>query len=110
MNASFVYITAGSTEEARTIGGEIVKEKLAACANIIPSMNSIYMWKDNLENDTETVLILKTRSELLEELTEKVKQLHSYELPCVIAFPIVGGNPDYIKWIHDETREPWIET
>lgn len=96
-----VYITAGSMEEARMLGKELVSRRLAACANIYP-MNSIYWWNDELVEDKEVVLILKTTSERFDELKETVQSLHSYDLPCIIYWEI-GGEENYLQWISDET-------
>jgi periplasmic divalent cation tolerance protein len=101
---SLCYVTAGSPEEARSLGRTLVAERLAACANILDGMTSLYWWQGELAQAEETVVILKTRSELVPALTERVKQLHSYECPCVVALPISDGNSDYLGWIESETR------
>ena len=105
MDLNLVYMTAGSLEEARNIGKALVSERLAACVNIIDHMNSFYWWEGELQEDKEVIIIAKTREELVPELTEKVKTLHSYECPCVVSLPILDGNPDFLKWIGDETKE-----
>ncbi|AKB85806.1 divalent-cation tolerance protein CutA [Methanococcoides methylutens] len=96
-----VYITAGSMDEARTIGRELVSGRFAACANIHP-MSSIYWWNDELVEDDEVVLIVKTTGDKFEELKEKVSSLHSYDLPCIISWKITGEK-NYLQWISDET-------
>jgi periplasmic divalent cation tolerance protein len=101
----WVYVTTGDREEAVTIGREVVGARLAACANILDGMRSIYWWEREIEEDDEVVLILKTRESLVGRLVERVKSLHSYECPCVVALPIVDGNPDYLQWLADETKE-----
>ena len=98
-----MYMTAGSMEEARKIGKEIVSQRLAACVNIIDNMNSFYWWEGELQDDREVIIIAKTREDLVPDLTQKVKSLHSYDCPCVVSIPLVGGNPDFLKWIADET-------
>lgn len=103
MAAVFVYITAASPEQAATIGRALVEERLAACANILPGMHSIYHWQGAVETAEETVLIVKTRQSLAEALTARVRELHSYDVPCVTVLPITGGNPDFLRWIEDET-------
>lgn len=105
MEALFVYITCGSQEEAQKIGASLVQDRLAACANIIPGMTSIYQWKGKIEQDQEIVLIAKTTRSQLQALTQHVTQLHSYEVPCVVALPIQGGNPDYLQWIKTVINE-----
>ena len=103
MQLLFVYITAKDKEQARAIGRAVVTEKLAACANIIDAMNSFYFWGGSLRDDTEAVLIVKTRELLLEPLIARVKQLHTYAIPCIVALPIVGGNKEYLEWLEKET-------
>jgi periplasmic divalent cation tolerance protein len=102
ISACWVYMTASSPEEARRIGRALVEERLAACANILPGMTSFYRWQGMVDEGQETVLIAKTRMELVDSLTARVKTLHSYSVPCVVALPIVGGNPDFLQWIAEE--------
>jgi len=104
MDACWIYMTAASPEEAHKVGRALVEERLAACMNVIPGMSSCYWWQGKIEEARETVLIAKTRRELVERLTARVKALHSYSVPCVVALPILGGNPDYLRWIEEETR------
>jgi periplasmic divalent cation tolerance protein len=106
MSHCWVYMTTASDDEARRIGRALVEERLAACANVIPGMSSIYWWQGKVDEGQETVLIAKTRQTLVESLTARVKALHSYTVPCVVVLPILGGNADFLKWIADETREP----
>ncbi len=100
--ACFVYMTAGSKEEANTIGRALVEEKLAACVNIIDGMTSIYRWEGKLESASETVLIAKTMSDTVEALTARVKTLHSYDCPCVVSLNIQGGNQQLLSWIEEQ--------
>ena len=104
MSAIFVYVTARDREEALAIGRALVEESLAACANVIEPMRSIYWWQGKIEEAMEAVLIVKSREALLEPLTERIKTLHSYDCPCVVALPITGGNADYLAWIAAETN------
>jgi len=104
-DALFVYVTVGDREAALEIGRALVEARLAACANVIDGMESIYRWQGAVEQAREAVLILKTRSDLLEALTEQVSALHAYECPCVVALPIQGGNPAYLDWIVEQTSE-----
>jgi periplasmic divalent cation tolerance protein len=101
--AFLCYVTASSRGEALMIGRTVVEERLAACANVLDGMSSIYWWQGSLEQASEAVLILKTRTELLERLIARIRALHSYECPCVIALPIAAGNPEYLAWIARET-------
>lgn len=100
---SLVYITAGDKTEALRIGRKLVEERLCACVNVLDGMTSVYHWQGAIEESNEAVLIAKTRIDLVEPLTVRVKELHSYSCPCVIAWPLHAGNADYVQWLHDET-------
>ena len=103
MKTVMLYITASSKKEAKKIGTALVKERLAACANIIDKIQSIYWWKDKIEHDTEALLVAKTKQRLVKKAISRARALHSYECPCIVALPIVAGNPAFLKWISDET-------
>jgi len=98
-----IYITTKDEEEAKRIGKTLVAEKLAACVNIHP-VKSIYRWGGGIEEEEETALLVKTKAELADEVIERVKELHSYEVPCIVSLPIEKGNPDYLKWIKESTK------
>ena len=102
MTVNFIYMTAGSTDEARRIGKELVVARLAACVNILDNMNSFYMWQGEIQDDTEVVIIAKTTEDRLPALIEKVKALHSYDCPCIVAIPVSGGNQAFLDWIVEE--------
>jgi periplasmic divalent cation tolerance protein len=104
MTSTMIYVTTSSREEALRIGRAVVADRLAACANVLPGITSVYRWQGEVQEEGETALILKTRSDLVERLTARVKELHSYDCPCVVALPIAGGNPDFLQWIAEETR------
>jgi len=106
MSHCLVYITASGPEEARRIGRALVAARLAACANVCGELNSIYWWEGEIQESAEAALIVKTRGALVPALTEKVRELHSYDCPCIVALPITGGNPDFLDWIEAETRQP----
>ena len=106
MGVNFIYMTAGSKEEARKIGKELVVSRLAACVNILDNMNSFYMWQGELQDDTEAVLIAKTTEDCLPALIEKVKSLHSYDCPCIVSLPVSGGNQAFLDWIAAEVITP----
>ncbi len=99
-----VYMTASGDVEAKTIAEALVTEKLAACVNILPRAQSIYRWRGVVEHATEIILIAKTRAELFGALSQKVKGLHSYDCPCIVALPIAAGAPEYIEWLAQETQ------
>ena len=94
-----VFITTPSREEADKIAMMLVEERLAACANILPAVHSVYRWQGKVEQADECALVAKTTADKFEALQARVKQIHSYEVPCIIAWPIVAGNEDYLKWI-----------
>ncbi len=101
---SIVLVTAGSEEEAATIGLTLVEEHLAACANIVPRIRSIYRWKGEIYDEQEFLIIIKTRTLLFQALQKRVKELHSYEVPEIISFPVARGLPQYLEWVSMETR------
>lgn len=104
-NYLVVFITAGTSEEAGRIADILVGERKAACVNIVPGVHSQFWWQGKIDAATEALLIVKTKASLLDELVRLVKENHSYEVPEVVALPISGGNPDYLKWI-DEVTSP----
>lgn len=105
-NVRLLYITTDNAQEARSIGGTLVKGQLCACVNILNTMESVYWWKDELQTDTESVMLVKTTQEKVPEVTERIKELHSYEVPCVISVPLSPGegNQAYLDWIADAVR------
>jgi len=94
-----VYMTASTPEEAETIAEALIEANLAACVNILPKATSLYKWKGKTERAPECVFIAKTTVEKFDALQKRVKELHSYECPCIVATPIVAGNKDYLEWI-----------
>lgn len=105
MDLRLIYITVAKIEEARHIGRALVEARLAACANIIPGIESIYHWQGDIVEDREIVLLVKTRADLVDAVIDKVKEMHSYTCPCVVALPILAGNPAYLEWLGQETLE-----
>ncbi|MFQ5965353.1 MAG: divalent-cation tolerance protein CutA [Candidatus Scalinduaceae bacterium] len=103
-NYIVIFITAGSINEAKKIGRTLVEEKLVACSNIISTIRSIYRWKGKICDDKEALIILKTRKRLFKQIEARVNELHSYEVPEVIAFPIIEGSEKYLSWLTDETK------
>jgi len=94
-----VLITAGSEEEAHKIAESLVKGKKAACVNIVPRVDSLFWWEDKLDSARESLLLVKTKASLFPEIVELVKRTHSYEVPEIIALPIIAGSEDYLKWL-----------
>jgi periplasmic divalent cation tolerance protein len=103
MAQSLLYVTCASEEEAIKIGETLVTENLIACANVLGRTTSIFRWEGKVQRENEVALILKTRSELVENVSARVKTLHSYKLPCVVSIAVTGGNPDFLNWIEQET-------
>ncbi len=110
-NLRFVYITTSDKEAARTIGRTLVEEKLAACVNIIDGMESIYRWEGEIEEAQEAILIAKTPYHNVRELTERVKEMHSYDCPCVISLQLTEqeGNQQYQNWLLKSSKRQEID-
>jgi periplasmic divalent cation tolerance protein len=100
---NWVYMTAGTLEEAKAIGRVLVESKLAACVNIFDSMTAIYQWEGEIREDREVVLIAKTVNTKVPDLIRKVKSMHSYECPCILALPVAAGNTEFFNWIEQQT-------
>jgi len=99
---AIVYVTASGKRKAETLCRRIVNEGLAACGNIFP-IHSIYRWKGKIERSEEVGIFFKTREDLLLRLTERIKELHEYELPCIISWRIEYGDQEYLNWIKEST-------
>jgi len=98
-----VFITAETEGQGREIADALVAEKLAACVNIVPRVQSKFRWQGKIDSANESLLIVKTREVLLDKVITSVKSNHSYTVPEIIALPIVGGNKDYLDWIDETT-------
>lgn len=103
MSIVFVYITCPDRDTALALARAAVEERLAACGNILGGMTSVYRWEEAVREESETVLILKTRSELIDRLTARIVELHPYDTPCVAAIPIQAGAAPFLEWIRRET-------
>lgn len=106
MTPTMIYVTAGSEQEALSIGRALVENRLAACANVLGAITSVYWWEGTVQEEGEAALFLKTRPELVEDAVARIKELHSYDCPCVVALPISEGNEDFFDWIIKETKQP----
>ena len=98
-----VYIVAADAAEAQQIARTLVEDRLAACVNVLGSVSSIYRWQGAVEQATEVALIAKSRRDLFDRLTARVRALHSYDTPAIVAWPILAGDAAYLGWIADET-------
>jgi periplasmic divalent cation tolerance protein len=103
--AIVIFITTSSEQEGRKIAELLLTRRKAACVNIVPKVDSSFWWQGRLDSARESLLIIKTRASLLQEVIDLVKEVHSYSAPEIIALPIIGGNQDYLKWIDDEVKE-----
>lgn len=103
MSRTVIYVTASGRDEAMSIARRLVEERLVACANVLDGATSLYWWEGKVQEETEAVLIAKTRTELAEAVIARVKELHSYTCPCVVSLPIAAGNPAFLEWIGAET-------
>lgn len=99
-----VLITATSKEEAARIGTVLVNEHIAACVNIVPQIRSLFFWEGKTQDESEALLIAKSRQPLLERIIARVKALHSYSVPEVIALPIIGGSSEYLSWLRESAQ------
>ena len=98
-----IYITTKDEEEAGEIGRALVSERLVACVNIHP-IKSICWWQGEISQETEVAMLVKTKAELVDEVISRVKDLHSYEVPCIVCLPIEKGYPDFLEWINRSTK------
>ena len=103
--AIVVLVTCGSEEQATNIANSLLEERLAACVNIISPIRSIYRWEGKIWDEKEWMLIIKTQKKKFEELEKKVKSLHSYSVPEIIALPMVEGSTPYLKWLEETTEK-----
>jgi len=103
MDEIVVFITASNEDEAAKIAKALVENKLAGCVNIIKNIRSIYSWQGKIEDEPEVLMIAKTQKHLFDSLMKKVKELHSYTVPEIIALPIIEGSKDYLKWLKEVT-------
>lgn len=103
MEAVIVYVTAPNEEEAAKISKAVVEQRLAGCVNIVKEMRSIYNWQGKIEDDSEVLMIMKTQRNLFGALKNRVKELHSYTVPEIIAVPVIEGSEDYLNWLREVT-------
>lgn len=102
---SSIYVTTSDILESREIAKKLVEERLAACVNIVPSIESIYWWNGEIEEDSESLIFIKTRSNLVEKVIKRVEEIHSYETPCVLELSIERGSKKYFKWLDKEVDQ-----
>jgi len=100
-----LFITTANAEEAQRIAGVLLNERKAACVNIVPRVDSLFWWQGKLDAAQESLLIVKSKASVLSEIVRLVRELHSYDVPEIIALPIIGGNQDYLEWIGKEVKQ-----
>ncbi len=103
-SGSIVILITSTAEEAPKIANTLLTHRKVACVNIIPSVSSLFWWQDKIDSAQESLLIIKTSARLLDEVVALVKEVHSYDVPEIIALPIIGGNQDYLKWLEAEVK------
>ncbi|MFC2007760.1 divalent-cation tolerance protein CutA [Chloroflexota bacterium] len=99
-----ILVTTGSSQEANNIAQELLQRKKAACVNIVPGVQSLFRWQDKVDSASEHLLIIKTRAALLDEVVALISQVHSYDVPEIIALPIIGGSRDYLEWVGEQVK------
>ena len=104
VNALICFCTCPDTDTAERLAEALVEERLAACANILPGLRSVYRWQAEVERADETLLLIKTVRERFDALSARIKALHPHELPEVLAVEAAAGLPAYLRWVADETR------
>jgi periplasmic divalent cation tolerance protein len=97
---ALLYVTCANQDEAKSIARALLADRLIACANVMAGHTAIYEWEGAVQEETEVAMILKTRRDMTVHVAERIKVLHSYDVPCVVALPIVGGNGDFLQWLH----------
>lgn len=102
--AIVVLVTVGSEREAETIATALLEERLAACVNMTSPVRSLYRWEGRIADDREWQMVIKTQARLFEALAARVRALHSYDVPEIIALPVLAGTTDYVDWIQNETK------
>ena len=104
MTYCIINCTTSNEEEAKKIAKTLIENKLIACCTIIPKVTSIYVWNNNLNEDSEVLMVMKTKTELFSEIQNEIKKIHSYDVPEIICIPVIEGSYDYLNWINEQTQ------
>lgn len=99
-----LYVTAADAEGAKALAHALLERRLVACANLLPGVRSLYRWEGRTEDDAEAAMILKTTADRVEEVLAAIEELHPYDVPCAVAWPVEAGLPAYLEWVREETR------
>ena len=100
-----IFITTATEKQAKRIANTLLTQKKAACVSILPRVHSLFWWKSKIDSADEALLVVKTESRLLEATVKLVRKLHSYDVPEIIALPIIGGNEEYLEWISESLKK-----
>ncbi|SVA44298.1 uncharacterized protein METZ01_LOCUS97152 [marine metagenome] len=109
MDYAFILTTVSTEEEGHMIANELVKNKLAACVNIVPKVHSVYEWENAIQNETEVLLMIKTTKAREKDIYQTVQSLHSYDTPELITLPIDNGSDTYLHWLENSVRSTATE-
>ena len=109
MDYAFILTTVSTEEEGHLIANELVKNKLAACVNIVPKVHSVYEWENTIQNETEVLLMIKTTKAREKDIYQTVQSLHSYDTPELITLPIDNGSDTYLHWLENSVGSPGTE-
>lgn len=104
MSVTITFVTCGSEDEAKKIAHALVQEKLAACVNVLAGVTSVFFWEGKLNEEPEYLLVIKSTAEASGRLTRRVRELHSYDVPEVVTYPVTKGNADYLRWVEGEVK------
>lgn len=104
MSEIIIYVTAPDAQEAKKIAKILLEDRLVACANILPPHQSLYRWEGAVQDETEVVMILKSRADLFDKIEEKIKMHHSYDVPCIVSWPVGQGHGPFLEWVRAEVN------
>ncbi|MDJ0850972.1 MAG: divalent-cation tolerance protein CutA [Myxococcota bacterium] len=99
-----VLVTAPDLEVARSLARDLVERRLAACVNVVPGIRSLYRWEGEVQEDDEVLLVVKTRADRGDALASRIRELHPYDVPEVLALPAAGGSEPYLRWLREESQ------
>ena len=109
MSLATLYVTAKDKEEAEKIGRALIEKKLVACCNIVEGITSLFPWEGEVQKETECLMLCKTQMRLIEKCGELVKELHSYEVPCITALPVLKYSREFADWVIGETKARTVD-